>query len=619
MAKSPKWNLDAERDLWSAICAPGRWHSNDGATSATHPRSLWWFIHLAWGAEFYFKRGNPRWLVDESRSGLRVHAPYLDWLQTNIIEWKQARTEGHGKRMFLAIILPRAFGKSVTATKCATLWAHLDEPDMSSLICSAVEDLSIDFLRAIQTVISGKDKNSWFCWLYGNWYNPEREWTKRYCHHGFRETTSLSEPSFDTTAVDIGMTGYHHRWHVWDDPISKNKLRDGGAYLDNVHTGFNGSYKALQPDGMLMLVCTRYLDSDVAGEHLLNEGVRTWDGIPCPNTMIFQKHPLGKGAWRVYFWQVEDDLTGRATCPEIMDEERIAQEKGLDAEDFACQYQNDPGSSEHAPLVEKHVRELFMQYKDFKQLVPVDAVTLHLDTAFKSPDNIRKGDYSVIVPFYHDMRSNGILYLDTDKICASNAWRSEEFSDELIRVAQQYRRELVVIRCITDEKETGGKEGIYKQNLIATLRGAGLRVPRIEQFNRQGTKKRERIRKSAGLWAEGYVRILLHKDAHGAWEIPQNTRMLLNQIMRVDVVKHDDLADAAADVFMPGVWRRPVFETNISREEGMSPRSPGDENLRALSRPMTNEELRVLMDSGTTDYNNGLGDFTYNPLERQRQ
>jgi hypothetical protein len=612
-----KWNLDAERELWSAICAPNRWHDQSGNAPSTHPRSLWWFVHLAWGAEFFFASGNPRWLVDASRSGFRVHGPYLEWLQQNILAWKAARAAGRGKRMFLAVILPRAFGKSVTTTKCASLWAHLDEPDMSTLICSAVEDLSIDFLRAIQVITGAKDKKqSWFSWLYGNWYNPEREWTKRYCHHGYRITTSLSEPSFDVSSADIGMTGYHHRWHVWDDPISKNKLRDGGAYLDNAHTAFNASYKALQPDGMLMLVCTRYLDDDIAGRHLRDEGVRTWDGLPCPNSMIFEKFQLGAGVWRVFFWQVEDELTGRATCPEIMDEERIAQEKGLDAEDFACQYQNDPGASEHAPLLEKQVRDIFVEYKDFKQDVPVENASIHLDTAFKNALNIRKGDESAIVPFYHDMRSNGIIYLDTDKIKASNAWRSEQFSDELHEVMQLYRRELVPIKCITDEKETGGKEGIYKQNLIASLRGAGLRVPRIHQFNRQGTKKRERIRKAAGLWAEGYVRILLHKDARGYWEIPPATRRLLNQIMRIDVVKHDDLADAAADVFAPEVWRKPSFDA-YQTNQGAIPRSPGDEGLQAISRPLTNEELRTLM-SSDEPFNNGLGDPEYHPLQKPR-
>ena len=523
--------------------------------------------------------------------------------------------------MFIASILPRNFGKTITTTDCATLWTHLDEPDMSTLVGSSGHELAVDIVGSISKTISGGNKNhSWFVWLYGNWKNPEREWTKTALHHGYRETTALKEPSFDTTAVDIGMTGYHHDQHVWDDPIVKNKLREGGTYLDTVHAAVNASYKALATNGLLMLVCTRYKDNDVAGKHFEDEGIKTWDGMENPNTMVFRKHPMGAGVWRVFFWQVEDELTGRATCPEIMDEERIQQEKENDPEDFACQYQNDPGTSVHAPLTESQIRALYVDYATLRSEIPIDSASVHLDTAFKSASNIRKGDYSAIVPFLHDLRPNGIVYLDTDNILCSNAWRSEQYSDELIKVLLEMRKRLYYVKCITDEKEGAGKEGVYKSTLISAIRGAGLRVPRIEQFNRQHTKKIERIRKAAGLWAEGYVRILLHKEpgckCNGTdicrhWIVPPNTRLLINQIMRVDVIEHDDLADASADVFQPIVWRKPTFESGSNAiDEGGRPLQPGDEHLQALSRPLSNEELKALLDESkeyNEDWNNGLG------------
>jgi hypothetical protein len=329
--------------------------------------------------------------------------------------------------------------------------------------------------------------------------------------------------------------------------------------------------------------------------------------MECPKTMIFQKGAMGKGLWRVFFWQAEDEMTARATCPEIMDEERIAYEKASDPEDFVCQYQNNPGTSEHAPLTEQQLRDLFLDYRDLRHNIPVEAASVHLDTAFKDSLNIRRGDYSAIVPFLHDARSNGLLYLHTDLIRTSNAWRSEQFTDELIKILYTLRRQLYPVKCLTDEKEMGGKVGVYRQNLLAALRGAGLRnIGRFHQFNRQGTQKRSRIRKAAALWAEGYVRILLHREpgcqcldnrkcTH--WIIPQEARILFNQLLRVDVVKHDDLADAAADVFMPEVWRSPTFDTyHNASEEGVGSRAPGDDQLRALSRPLTNEELKAIME-----------------------
>lgn len=614
------WNLDSERELWAGICAPGAWyHSGTNQPGGTHPESLWYFIHYAWGAEFYMREKQRFWLVRRSRSGFHVHDQYLAWLQKHLSDWKQKRREGRGERLYLAVMLPRNFGKSITTTRCAALWTHLDEPDMSTLIGSATEKLAKDFLNSIAETISGKNKEqSWFSWLYGNWKNPNREWTNTAFHHGYRRNTSLQEPSFDITAVGVGMTGYHHDQHWWDDPIIKNKIRDGGSYMDTVHTAFNASFKALQTDGILGLVCTRYLDGDVAGKRMKTDGVASWSGMACRNTSVFNEVPLGKGIWHVYFWQVEDENTEKATCPEIMDETRIAYEKNQDQEDFACQYQNDPGTSIHAPLSMDQIRDLFVDYKDLKHEFPIENVSYHLDTAFKSPDSVRSGDFSVIVPVFHDVRTNGFMYVDTDRVRHSNEWRSDQFSDQLVSVMQQHRRMLIPVKCVTDEREMGGKEGLYRQNFIATMRGAGLRFGKLHQFPRQGTNKRTRIRKAAGLIAEGYMRFFLHKRPGCTctnrvscphWIIPPTIHELFDQLMRVDVAEHDDLADALSDAFMPEVWRKPLFE-QASLEEGMQPRQPGDEGLKTLSRPMTNEELRVVMadrEGNDEDYNNGLG------------
>ena len=612
-----KWDLDAERELWRAICAPNSWFDAvSGTAGVTHPRSLWYFIHYAWGAEFYMREMHRRWIVEKTASGYELYGRYLSWLQNRLQRWKDLRQAGRGKRLHIAVILPRNFGKSITATRCASLWTHLDEPNMSTLLGSSTSPLAEDFLNSIALTISGKNPQSWFCWLYGNWKNPNREWTKTAFHHGYRVNTAIQEPSYDITSVDIGMTGWHHDQHWWDDPIFINKLRAGGTYMETVHAAFNSSYKAVQSDGLLALVCTRYLDDDVVGRAFLEEGVASWDGMECPNTMVFQKIRMGEGIWHVFFWQAEDELTGKATHPGIMDEEAIAREKSKNAEDFACQYQNNPGASEHAPITEAQMRDTYVEYKDLNHEYPIESASIHLDTAFKDPMTVRKGDFSVIVVVLHDARPNGQMYLDTDLLRASNEWRSDQFSDELVNVMTQLKRRGIPIKCITDEKEMGGKIGIYRQNLIATLRGAGLRVPRIYQFSRAGTIKRSRIRKAAALWAEGYMRVFLrkkpgcmcmHKQECRHWILNGTTRALLNQFLRVDVVGKDDLADATSDAFMSEVWRKPEGMVSTSRE-GMEIRQPGDAGLKALSRALTNEELKEMQLSYRSgEFNNGIG------------
>jgi len=587
-----KWDLEAERDIFRAICSPNHWFNDSGEIS-THPKSLWWFVQVAWGAEFFFSNHpeQPVWLTEE------IHGPYLEWLQTHILRWKAYCKSGGTDRYYLCINMPRGFGKTVTSTKSAMLWAHLDEPDMSTLIASATGSLSQDIYKAMQAVMDGDDPDAWFTWLYGNWRKGAKEWTKEFLHHGYRKNKNLSEPSFDVTSVDVGMTGYHHRIHIWDDPIFKNKLREGrDAYLRSVHDAVNASYNALQTNGLLIFSLTRYLDNDVAGKHLRDEGIATWSGMPCPNMSMFEKVPMGQGIWHVYFFQTEDELTGKPTHPTLMDAKKIKEAKARDPEDFACQQQNNPGTGERAPLLESQLADLFIDYKDYKFDTPIECASVHIDTAFKRLDTVRTGDDSAIVVWLHDARRNGVMYLDTDLLRASNEWREEDFNSELIKVLLSLRRRQIRVKALTDEIEPGGKSGTYKNRLLSVVNGVGISLPfeRFIQLNRT-TNKKARIRTGIGFWVENYVRILLHKDASGEWIIPMVVRKLFNQILRIDVVDHDDLADAATDGFTPGIWVKPSTQYQIT-DEGAVPRSPWGDDLRAFSKPPSIEEVYEMID-----------------------
>ncbi len=575
------WDIEAERALWRSICAPNSWHAEDGTTPATHPRSLWYFIQYAWGTEFYF-RSHPdqvRWLVES------IHGPYIEWLQHHLLEWKTDCQNGGKDRKFIAVILPRGFGKTVTATKAGAIWTHLDEPDMSTLFCSSSGEFSESILDAVKQVVSGRNEDSWFSWLFGNWEKGAKDWTKTYCNHGYRRSHNISEPSLDRTGVDIGMTGYHHRQHWWDDPIYINKLREGGRYMDSVHEAVDASWNAVQTNGLVVFVLTRYLDGDVAGKHLKDEGVKSWDGMPCPNMTLFSKVPMGQGNWNVYFLQTENELTGEPVHPILWDKKKIADAKSRKPEDFACQQQNNPGTGERAPLVESQLPELFMDYKDFRFAVPIESASVHLDTAFKKLNNIRQGDFNAIGTWLKDARRNGIMYLDTDLLRWSNEWREEDFNDQLIGVLLNLRRRAIRVSHLTDEVEPGGKAGTYKNRLIAITKQAGVRLhpDRILQLNRGGTNKKARIRTSVGHWAENYVRILLHKDMNGKWIIPPVVLELFNQILRIDAVEHEDIADALADGFIKEIWTQPMMSYfNEAAIEGSTPMQPGDTILRDL-------------------------------------
>ena len=611
------WDLESERAIWRAVMAPNTWFdANDQPT--THPDAMWHFVNKAWGAEFFLAAHPevPQWLYEP------IHRKFCNWQQTHLLRWKALSRTGIPGRYHIASVLPRGYGKTVGGTKAGQLWAHLDEPDMSGITCSATAQLSRDVISAISNVISGKENGAWFTWLYGDWRKGGTEWTKDSYKTGRRTSDAVSEPSFDTTGVDAGMTGYHHRMHWWDDPIIKNKLRDGrDAYIRSVHDAVNASYNACQANGLMSFVLTRYLDDDVAGRHFKEEGIASWDGMECPHPhSCTEKVEWGQGLWHVFYYATEDELTGLPTHPKLWTVRGIAEAKRRDAEDFACQQQNNPGSGERAPLIEAQVPFLYYSYQDFLFKTPIKWATIHIDTAFKRPENIRKGDDSAIVVWLADARDNGMMYLDTDLLRASNEWREEDFNRELIRVCLNLRRRGIWIRAITDETEPGGKAGTYKNRILGMLAGAGVHMG-DDQFivlNRRIDKK-SRIRTGAGVWAEGYVRCLLWKQGEGAtatWTVPPVFRKLISQIVRIDVTKFDDLADAATDGFIQQLWARPMTNPGLP-EKDEDVRRPGDEELKGFGRPATNEEIfawadeqKELEEQGLTDGVRGNG-FNY--------
>lgn len=611
-AVGPNWDLEAERDLWRAICAPNSWHAEDGVTPGTHPRSLWYFLNKAWGAQFYLKShpSEPQWLYEP------IHVPYTTWLQHHLLAWKKHSLSGVPEQYCIASVLPRGYGKTVTSTKAATLWTHLDDCDMTTLILSATDDLSGDIFKSQVAVMSGEDPDSWFAWLYGNWVAGSQEKTKSYIKHGYRRARNISEPSIDTSSAGIGATGYHPRQVWWDDPLEKNKLKlDKTAYLRGQQDAVNASANSLQRNGLRALVLTRYLDNDVAGWHFREEGIASWEGMPCPHMALFDKVPFGKGVWHVFFYQTENEVTGAVTHPRLWTARAVADAKRNDPEDFACQQQNNPGSGEHAPLVESQIPWLYMTYQDFLWDVNIEWATIHIDTAFKKRETMGSGDDSVIVVWLKDARSNGILYLDTDLLRASNEWREEDFNKELVKVMLNLRRRGIFVRAITDEEEPGGKIGTYKNRMLGILRTAGFPFgdEQFIQLNRKKDKK-SRIRTAVGHWSEGYARILLNRDHCDCpppefdpiknmykprqcphFIVPPVVKKMIYQIVKVDTTQHDDLADAGADGFTPLLWRPPDTSPGIIGQEGTVPRRPWDDDLKGVGKPMSNEELMSLI------------------------
>ncbi len=552
------WPLEAERELWSDLCTPGR-----------HPESLWWFLRIAWGAEWHLERPSKRsvrWLTT------RVHKPIIRSFQDDILEWKRLRREGKGEPYYVRVEIPRDWGKSVSLTKAGSLWAHLDEPDLVTYIGSEIHPKAKGFLGSIKRVMLGRDKDAWFTWLYGDWFDAEREWNTEQVVHGYREAESLTEPSFGTFGVDTGLTGYHPDMVFWDDPLSATKLRAGGDWLKIVKAAVAAAYYALKSDSFFCFVLTRYQDGDVAGYLNETDGVLVWKGMPCRDERV--KGKIGQGLWRVYFLQARDRenvtnyIEGEPVLPEVDSHRKLLALEKRDPQGYASQKMNEPGTGEHMPLAQEQIDQIWV---DRDSPIPILDAVMCLDTAFKDETRKATGDDNAVVVWFRDLRQNGIRYLD--RALASDTWRSEDMLTAMVNTAADLRRRGIRLAWITDEKMPAGMDQLWGQAIEAAFIKAGLRVPQLLFIPRQGRNKVTRITTAAGYWVEGYVR--LYRSAPGVGK-------LVSQMLRIGFSDHDDVADAAADIFNPEIWSRPERSLNQRAEDlGDYPVQPGDDVLKA--------------------------------------
>lgn len=552
-----EWPLDAEREFWSDVCTPGR-----------HEHSLWWFVSIAAGWRFRCaERGQLRWLQQ------RVHQPWLDWVQAKVEEWWAHRDNPDllPERRQMIICVPRYFGKSNTITKSLPLWAHLREPNLTCYIGSEVHSKAKAFLDPMQQIMAGNDPYSWFAWLFGEYYHPDRTWNKEECVTAARVSMGITEPTFGTFGVETGLTSKHPLLCIYDDPVSADKLTEGGVWLRKVLQSLDSIYPALRGDSLFILIGTRYEDADPIGTSLLTEGVRDWAGHP----------PIDRikpGKWDVYFLQARDrtDTRNYPQGEPILPEggathQALLDYAGRNSEEHASQMMNDPSHGEHIELTNEQIDAMRLNRPTWDEpQIPFEYATIHLDTAFKDDTTRAEGCYNVIAVWLHDLRPNGIVYLD--QIWADQLARGEQFDAKLLGILANLRSRGIRIRAITDEPEQGGKRGTYKQHLEQIISGAGLSIPEILLLSRGGTKKDVRIREAAAYWLDNCVRIF--NDCRWVDGIDG----LKWQMTRIGRCRYKDISDACADVFRPEIYRG---RHNLSGDvQPPIPMQPGDDVLK---------------------------------------
>lgn len=549
----PKWDIEAERELWAGICVQSFWHFCDYALGyGDHPDYRWW---------------TPR-----------VHRPFCDWFQKHVEEWLDLREKRDIRSINLMVVVHREFGKTMVITKAGTIWLHLKNPDLSSYIGSSTVTRAQGFFAPIKTVLSGSDPYTKFTWLYGNWENKDRTWSAGEIVHGARLAVSRSEPSIGTWGVETGLTGTHPDHGVMDDPIDYEQMGKDGQWLEKVNTHLVSLAPVFKADSLFIYTGTRYHDADAIGEATRLEGAQSVDSMHMPGVPV---DPEGK--WRIYFRAAREE-DGTPTFPENWPEKRLADYEKRHSVQYAAQLMNNPQSGQHVPLVREQVDTMWIKPDDVPRNL---RVSLHLDTAFKQREMMNRGDESVMLWWGHTVDGSGDVYFLGGY--GANNWRVEQFNDQLVILLQKLKRERRSPFVLTDEAEIGGKTGTWEMTIQSWCHQANLVAPRIELLQRGGRKKVARIIGAAAYWVNGNVKLV-----EGAPGVGQ----LVDQMLRIGTSAHDDWADAGADVFHKMVYT-PSRRGNLNDTQPTVVR-PWDKELQ--NGGITEDDLRDLYDKSYGEY-----------------
>jgi hypothetical protein len=335
----------------------------------------------------------------------------------------------------------------------------------------------------------------------------------------------------------------------------------------------------LNPDGMLVFVGTRYHDGDHFGRAIRDQGLKSISGMPLPG--VFEKKD---GLWDCFFLAARY-ADGTPTFPTVWDDDRLKRYEVSNNAHYWAQMMNAPSESEYNPLTRAKIERLLCEPKDVPRTL---RLSMHMDCAFKKPDQQRRGDESVLQVWGHARDGSGeVWYLDG---IGSNRWTEEKFLAQLILMVQKWRLRGYRIAVMTDEQEMGGHEGTWENRLRTGFADANTVMPPFTVLKRGITKKEQRFIHAASFWADGYVH--LPRGAPGL-------QSLINQMCSIGASAHDDWLDPAADVFHEEVYvpmRRFGKDAQPPR-----PERPGDEILKPVRAISLDDALRLYDRAHRTD------------------
>jgi len=390
----------------------------------------------------------------------------------------------------LLILMPRGSFKTSVVTVGYCLWRIVRNPNIRILIDSETIGRSKKFLSELKTHIESNEK---FKKLFGDLKGKET-WSKTEITVSTR-TKNLKEPTVAIAGIDTPAVGLHFDLIIADDLHSEKNVTTKDQ-IDQVIEHYKLLTSILEPDGKMVVIGTRWHDSDLYG-YLLEEEKDTFK----------------------YMRKQAIDDDGNLLMPDRLNMKFLDRaKKTMGSYLFSCQYQNEAISQADA----KFKREDFQYYKP-EDLPERLNVFMSIDPAI----SIRAAaDFSAIVVIGVDEMFNVyILDIFRGKV------EPRDLINQTFTMVDRWNPRLVGV-------ETVSFQDILRTNLIEEQKIRGKYLPLYPLKRNTRESKDDRI---LLLQPKYQTHSIFHPLNH------THTLDLENELMRFPKGKHDDIIDALAD------------------------------------------------------------------------
>lgn len=521
-------------------------------------------------------------------------AAYTRWVGDRILSWLAARAAGKVQsRRKIMVLVPRECFKTTNLTTTIPVWMQILDPNCSVVIDAAkMQNMADKMLDVVKEHMTGARPSSQLIDTYGEFRHPKRTWNYNAVTSAKRTDTARKDKTVEITSVDVGATGSHPDLWIWDDPVTRELANE--THFKNCWNHYLGIFPIVRKDGLLMLIATRYSDSDPSGriieEEIAPAAVAKYGQLPDDFRRNWDKYAHLAG-WDVWLDRGRNpDNPSEAWYPLIWPIERMEEYERIAPAEFAAQVQNMPGERKDLPLQREHIDRLWIDFGDVPDAV-WNNVYLHMDLAWKDAKAYVEatGDYSVIQVWGRDNSGRAYFlplgYRGRDM--------QEQFRDHFVTIMQQISRRRGRVKLITYDKPQAGMGTAISEWFRDVCAQEGFRCPPLMEMNRRAQlQKDERCMMASRYWIDGTVQLVKHAP---------HVNVLVDEMLGIGATRYDDMRDAAADHFHSDVWRGGV---SARRTQGFQPghRKNSWEDYFSASRSQDNSIV--------------LGDPGISPLER---